>query len=259
MSETELRELYVELLSRAYSCVSELSTIRRSAQVLAYLDRQESRKLFALRDTAKLHDALRSSAICHIVVRMVAICFEGGPKKLNHSIEEWSKLIHRKEYAFSYVVAFLSHDHLEAQFVKRLAVRNHAFAKFAKNNHSELASLGLSGAKLPFSPEDEQESLSRLAEASRKWRRLRSDSRFAKLIKLRNSYFAHNDQVCKEWLKENSLTIKDLVEFVEKTWEAASDILSLLIYGVIKIDCRKAEYDMERLLAPGHHRSNNGA
>lgn len=250
MSETELRKLYIELLSRAYRCVSELSTIRRSAQVLTYLNRQESRKLFESRDTGKLHDVLWSSAICHIVVRIVAACFEGGPKKLNHSPEEWSKLIHRKEYAFSYVVAFLSHHHLEAQFVKRLAVRNHAFARFAKNNHSELMSIGLSGGKLPFSPEDEQESLSRIAEASKKWLSLRNDSRFKKLIKLRNSYFAHNDQVTKEWLRSNGLKVTELVDFVDMTWIAASNILSLLLYGVVKKETRNAKEDMDRLLLP---------
>lgn len=248
MTEGELREMYMEAIDRAYRCVNELSTINRSAQVLSYLNRPDIRKLFKDRDTGKLHAVLWHSTICHIVIRTVATCFDGGPKKLDLSLREWKALMQSKEHGFSYVVAFLSHSHDEASFVKRLAVRNHAFAKFAKNNRDELNALGLRGTPLPITDKDEQSALHELNKAMETWRGLKKDRRLPKLLALRRTNFAHNNLLPDEWFAMNDLTVNELVDFVRVTWEAASSVLSLLLYGVISPNPCTADKDMDRLL-----------
>lgn len=251
MNEAGLRKMYLEAIDRAYRCVNELSTLNHSAQALAYLNRLDVRKLFKERNTGKLHSLLWRGSICHIVVRTVATCFDGGPKKLDLSPEQWGQLMQSKEHAFSYVVAFLSHSHNEALFIKRLAVRNHAFAKFAKNNRDELRALGLRRAPLPFTDADEQAALNELHKAMETWRSLKNDRRLAKLLALRRTYFAHNNQPPEDWFVKNDLRVDELVGFVKIIWEAASSILSLLLYGVIAKTPLKIEDDFDRLLQRG--------
>lgn len=257
MTEAELRKMYLEAIDRAYRCVNELSIINRSAQVLSYLNRPDIRKLFKDRDTGKLHAVLRHSTICHIVIRTVATCFDGGPKTLDMSPQEWKTLMQSKEHAFGYVVAFLSHSHDEALFVKRLAVRNHAFAKFAKNNQAELHALGLRGDPLPFTDEEERIALQDLNKAMDTWRALKNDHRHSKLLALRSANFAHNNLLPDEWFAINNLTVNELVDFVKVTWEAASSVLSLLLYGVISPNPCTANNDMDRLLLRGSTTSEN--
>lgn len=248
MTETELRELYIKAIDQAYECVMELSTLHRSAQLLRYLNRNEIRKIFKDRETGKLHEVLWRGTVCHIVIRTFAVCFDGGHKPTDLSPDEWKKLVGSDERNFSSVVAFLSHKHSGANFVKQLAARNSAFKKFVKNHKHGLATLGVKVSAIPSCDEDVTTNLSELEGKLDAWRCLINDPRLKKLCTLRSKYFAHKNHLSDDWFAKNDLKAEELITFVEKTWIIASEILSLLLYGVIKAGASKVEDDANRLL-----------
>lgn len=248
MTEIELRKLYLKAIDQAYECVNELSTLNRSAQLLRYLNRKETKELFKERETGKLHNVLWKGTVCHIIIRTFAVCFDGGHKRTDLSPIEWKKVINRDECNFSSVVAFLSHKHEGAFFIKKLAARNSAFRKFANNHKEELAALGLKDAASRELKEDENTNLSQLECAMSAWRNLRNDSRLEKFCQLRNRFIAHKNHLTDIWFAKYDLKAEELINFVEKIWGVASSILSLLLYGVIKVGSSKVEDDMNRLL-----------
>lgn len=248
MTETELRELYIKAIDQAYECVMELSTLHRSAQLLRYLNRDEIRKVFKDRETGKLHEVLWRGTVCHIVIRTYAVCFDGGHKRTDLSPDEWRKLVGSDERNFSSVVAFFSHKHSDANFVKQLAARNSAFKKFVKSHKEELFALGLKGSVIPSCDEDVTTNLSELERALSAWRSIINDPRLKKLCILRSKYFAHKNHLSDDWFAKNDLKAEELISFVENTWVIASEILSLILYGVIKAGASKVEDDMNRLL-----------
>jgi hypothetical protein len=248
MTETEVRKLYLKTLDQAHRCVWELSEIRKSAHLLSYLSKQKTVELFKLRDSEITRRLISKNVACHIVVRLHATCFEGGRQRMANNLTDWELLLSQRTCSLNSIVCFLSHDHEEAIFIKNLAIWNHALHEFSALNREKLNEIGLAGERVPIDSNTIHERLLSLHKKIAEWRELSTDPCLNKLVSLRDSLFAHNEVMPEEWLDKNEIKSEELLAFIERVWAAASGILALLLYGVIKIRQIDMDGNMARLL-----------